>query len=277
MGTGLSRLVFQPPRPSYTDDPNLVWLTTRRGNRIPAFHVYRSSSALTVLFSHGNAEDIGMVVNYFKELAPVWDVNIFAYEYSGYGCSSGTPSEANVYADIEAAYDYLTSQCRVDPKKIVLYGRSLGTGACVHLASGRLGLAGVILQSPLLSVHRIGINLRVTLPGDMFRNIDKIGKVKCPVFIIHGVRDTVVPFSHGVALYNACATAVTPYWIADAGHNNVEAAGREEFVLNMGRFFKFLRTLESKDAEAQWDTTCKTVDQEPPKLWTMPGTKGLLA
>lgn len=91
----------------------------------------RSRTQPTLLFSHGNAEDLGMIVNYFREIAPIWNVNIFAYEYTGacwssfkvknklqmskilqlsfitflgYGLSSGTPSESNVYADAEAAY-----------------------------------------------------------------------------------------------------------------------------------------------------------------------------
>jgi abhydrolase domain-containing protein 17 len=89
-----------------------------------------------------------------------------------------SPQE-NCYADIEAAYAYLTQTQSVAPSSIILYGRSLGSGPTCYLAErlSREGtqLGGAILQSPLCSAFRVAFNFRFTLPGDMFANIDRIG------------------------------------------------------------------------------------------------------
>ena len=95
----------------------------------------------------------------------------------------GEPSEQNCYADIEAAYQYLREVKKLLPEQIVLYGRSLGSGPTCYLAaktaeSGR-SIAGVILQSPVLSVLRVvSFNYRNTTVGDKFANIDIVEKIR---------------------------------------------------------------------------------------------------
>ncbi|CAN0398486.1 unnamed protein product, partial [Laminaria digitata] len=156
-------------------------------------------------------------------------VNVLAYEYSGYGKSEGTVSEENCYADVRAAYDYLTTQKKVLPQQIVLYGRSLGSGPTCQLAeelaADGVELGGIMLQSPLASAFRVAFNFRFTMPGDLFPNIDRVKNVACPLFIIHGTRDEVVPFWHGQELFLATPTKwrAKPFWVDGAGHNNVEA------------------------------------------------------
>merc|ERR1712039_850157 len=104
------------------------------------------------------------------------EVNIFAYEYTGYGMSTGEPYEQAIYADIEAAFKYLRDIIGVPWSEVVLYGRSLGSGPSIHLAS-RTAVRAMVLQSPLLSIFRIAFSSGLTLPGDMFANVDKIGHV----------------------------------------------------------------------------------------------------
>lgn len=241
MGLSLNKLVFQPPPTSYSNNSNLLWLSTSRNQLIAAFHIFLSESYPTILFSHGNAEDLGIIVNFLREAACIWRVNILAYEYSGYGLSSGTPSEANIYSDAEAAYNYLVKDFQVPSSSIIVYGRSLGSGPSIHLAA-KFPVRGLIIQSGILSVHRVAINLRITLPGDMFCNIDKIANVQCPVFFIHGVKDQIVPISHGMQLYNECTNAVSPYWIEEASHNNIESVAGIEFFENVSRFLSFLES-----------------------------------
>eukprot|EP00922_Rhytidocystis_sp_ex-Travisia-forbesii_P057954 GHVS01085747.1.p1 GENE.GHVS01085747.1~~GHVS01085747.1.p1 ORF type:complete len:345 (-),score=31.59 GHVS01085747.1:680-1714(-) len=223
MGNALNNVVFRPPfPPSYNIDPHLHWIKTSRNQIIPAFYIDRSRP-LTLLFSHGNAEDIGLVVRYFKQQAIRWDCNVFAYEYSGYGQSSGEVCEANTYADIAAAYDYLVGSLRTPPNRIILYGRSLGSGPSVHLASHQK-VGGLILQSPIASVHRVRLNPPFTLPGDMYANIDKIGKADCCILFIHGTMDDIVPFEHSKVMYNLCnPSRVFGCWIAGGGHNDLES------------------------------------------------------
>merc|ERR1712113_709908 len=135
----------------------------------------------TLLFSHGNAEDLGMIIQYFREVSHILEVNIFAYEYTGYGMSTGEPHEQATYADIEAAFKYLRDIIGMPWQEVVLYGRSIGTGPSIHLAT-KTAVRAMVLQSPLLSVNRIAMNSRITLAGDMFPNIDRIGQVVCPVY-----------------------------------------------------------------------------------------------
>jgi abhydrolase domain-containing protein 17 len=184
---------------------------------------------VTILFSHGNAEDLGMIYDWFNDLARVLRCNIMAYDYTGYGKANGSPTEDGCYSDIEAAYKYLTSERHILPEQIVLYGRSLGSGPSCYLAAktataGR-SVAGLILQSPLLSAYRVAFNFRFTMTGDKFPNIDYAQNIKCPVFIIHGTQDEVVPFWHGQDLFLSVPQKwrAKPYWVEGAGHNNIEA------------------------------------------------------
>lgn len=233
MGDAISSLLFQPPAPTYLHPSRHFWLTTSaNGSGIPAFFIERPGASITILFSHGNAEDLGMIYDWFNDLARVLRCNIMAYDYTGYGKSSSsgvTPTEENCYADIEAAYTYLTEVRHIQPEQIVLYGRSLGSGPSCYLASktaskGR-SVAGVILQSPLLSAYRVAFNFRFTMPGDKFPNIDYAPNIKCPVFIVHGTQDEVVPFWHGQELFLNLPQQwrAKPFWVEGAGHNNIEA------------------------------------------------------
>ena len=126
-----------------------------------------------------------------------------------------------------------SSKSDSSPSPLSSYGRSLGSGPSLYLAqktasSGR-SVAGLILQSPLLSAYRVAFNFRFTLPGDRFPNVDRAPDVACPAFVIHGTVDEVVPFWHGQELFEALPTAwrAKPFWVEGAGHNNIESRLRE--------------------------------------------------
>eukprot|EP00921_Rhytidocystis_pertsovi_P009802 GHVQ01015749.1.p1 GENE.GHVQ01015749.1~~GHVQ01015749.1.p1 ORF type:complete len:457 (+),score=24.38 GHVQ01015749.1:1533-2903(+) len=222
MGNALNPLVFRPPRPpNYGHHKDLLYLTTEGGGIIPACFINRGYRC-TLLFSHGNAEDLGSVVEYFRHQSVLWECNVFAYEYSGYGLSSGKPSEANTYADAEAAYKYVRHVLNISSDDIVLYGRSLGSGPSVELAI-RHPVRGLVLQSPIASVHRVRFMAPFTLPGDMFLNIDKISKAPCPILFIHGLADEVVSIDNSKSMHRLCnKSRVFHCWIPGAGHNNLE-------------------------------------------------------
>jgi len=244
MGGTLTKLVFQPPDATYTKDPNLIWLHTSEHEVIPAFFIDRDAK-LTLLFSHGNAEDLGMIIQYFREVSHNLEVNIFAYEYTGYGMSTGEPHEQAVYADIEAAFKYLRDIIGIPWTEVVLYGRSVGSGPSIHLAT-RTAVRAMVLQSPLSSIFRIAMHSRFTLPGDMFTNVDKIGKVRCPVYVVHGTKDEIVPFWHGEDLVRNCRKhcQYPPYWVQDGGHNNLEIVARQPFYDNLAKFLQWLEKEE---------------------------------
>eukprot|EP00698_Gefionella_okellyi_P012234 TRINITY_DN3285_c0_g1_i2.p2 TRINITY_DN3285_c0_g1~~TRINITY_DN3285_c0_g1_i2.p2 ORF type:complete len:131 (+),score=27.22 TRINITY_DN3285_c0_g1_i2:725-1117(+) len=116
-------------------------------------------------------------------------------------------------------------------------GRSVGTGPTVHEAARQPAAScflGVMLISPLLSAFRVGLGR--TLPFDKFCNIDKIGKIECPVFILHGDSDEVVPFAHGQELHKRCKKPFPPWWMRHIGHNNIGFQDRE-FRDKVAEFF----------------------------------------
>jgi hypothetical protein len=137
--------------------------------KIPSFRgvhiatvVYRvlpsrvSSSTKTIIYSHGNATDIGAMFPIQVVLAHSLDCNVVVYDYSGYGESGGVPMECNTYRDIKAVYDYVLDEL-VDgePTNIILYGQSVGSGPCCHLAASEGELGGMILHSPFTSGMRV--------------------------------------------------------------------------------------------------------------------------
>lgn len=89
----------------------------------------------TLLFSHGNAVDLGQMTSFFIGLGQRINCNIFSYDYSGYGMSTGKPTEKNLYADIDAAWHALRTRYGISPENIILYGQSIGTVPTVDLAS----------------------------------------------------------------------------------------------------------------------------------------------
>lgn len=225
------RMIFQPQRSSYSDTPDIVKLTTVDGTRISALYLPNPAATFTLLFSHGNAEDIGDNRSFFQELRSA-GFSVFAYDYHGYGTSGGTPSEKAVYSDIDAAYDYLTGTLRVPPERIISFGRSVGTGAAIDLAS-RKPVAGLIVQSGFTTAFRVLTHVPL-VPFDKFRNVDKIRQVKAPILFMHGRSDRVIPFRQGLALYEQANQPKTSFWVEGADHNDFELVTGE-------RYFKALR------------------------------------
>lgn len=161
------------------------------------------------------------------------------YEYTGFGESNGKiPSEQSLYDDIETVYLYLTENLNVDPNRIILYGRSIGSGPSSYLAE-KYEVAGVILHSPIMSALRVVFNLRFTLPFDKFPNIDRMANIECPIFIIHGRRDEIVPFYHAEELYSKSKNKYPPYYVEGAGHNNVEKFA-SDYLVKIRQFIQYV-------------------------------------
>ena len=128
---------------------------TRNGNSIACMYVKNTENPqFTLLFSHGNAVDLGQMSSFFVGLGSRIGCNIMAYDYSGYGSSTGKPTESNLYADTEAAWQALLTRYNLRPDQVILYGQSIGTVAAVDLAT-RHEVAGIILHSPLMSGMRV--------------------------------------------------------------------------------------------------------------------------
>lgn len=149
------------------------------------------------------------------------------------------PSEYNTYADIEAAYKCLEDQYGVKEEDVVLYGQSVGSGPTVDLAARLSRLRAVVLHSPILSGLRVMYPVKRTYWFDIYKNIDKIGMVNCPVLIMHGTSDEVVDFSHGKQLWELCKEKYEPLWLKGGGHCNLELY--PEYIKHLR---KFISTVE---------------------------------
>uniref|UniRef100_A0A8C4QCS3 Protein ABHD13 n=1 Tax=Eptatretus burgeri TaxID=7764 RepID=A0A8C4QCS3_EPTBU len=257
-----AKLAFLPPEPTYSlvgDEAGGRWALrlsdraewqysrreldavevsmtrTHRGSRLACMFVRCTpESRFTLLFSHGNAVDLGQMSSFYLGLGTRLGCDVFSYDYSGYGASSGKPSEKNLYADVEAAWHVLCNRYAVPPESIILYGQSIGTVPTVDLAS-RFECAAVVLHSPLTSGMRVAFpNTRRTYCFDAFPSIDKIARVRAPVLVIHGTEDEVIDFSHGLAMYERCQRPVEPLWVEGAGHNDVELYG--QYLERLKRF-----------------------------------------
>ncbi len=114
----------------------------------------KETAKFTILFSHGGTVDLGNLCNFLFTLGDRLGCNIFIYDYSGFGQSTGTPTERAVYADAETAYGLLLNKYHIKTERIVLYGQSLGTAPSLHLAT-KFPVAGLILHSPFLSAARL--------------------------------------------------------------------------------------------------------------------------
>lgn len=268
----VNQVAFFPPRPPgyHVNEEKKVWLVepdygltplpdlsaegiavdtvrmwTRRGNVIFGFHFRRVDASRTILFSHGNSTDIGIMFNHLKDLCLRMRADVFAYEYSGYGESSGVPSEEDLYSDVEAAFHYLTHDCSIAEEQIVCYGQSIGSVPSIDLAS-RTDVGGLILHSAMKSGLGVIHDVKTMFWFDVFQNASRITSVKCPVFVIHGTHDTEIPFEHGVTLYEACPPklAFDPWWVKEAGHNDIEVNHRS---LYFDHLIKFINALDAPD------------------------------
>jgi len=237
-------IIFQPQPPSYTDAALSAMLARSNpagrvvhlksgGTTIAAFYLPNPQTRYTLLFSHGNAEDIGQVMFF---LQPFYDAgfSIMAYDYRGYGTSSGKPSEDGVYSDANATYDYVTQELHLPPNQIIAMGRSLGSAAAIHLAATR-PVAGLIAEAPFLSAFRVLTRIQI-LPWDKFNNAREIRNVHVPVLIVHGSGDQVVPFWHGRRLYELAHEPKTFMPVLGAGHNDIVLLAGKKYIQALQTF-----------------------------------------
>jgi abhydrolase domain-containing protein 17 len=221
------RMIFMPPPATYnaTTLP-IVHVQAEDGVRIAALHLPNDTARFAILYSHGNAEDLGWMLPTLEQLREL-GFAVVAYDYRGYGASTGgPPTTAGVSRDIAAVYAWMTRDLGIPPERVVLYGRSLGSGPATELAA-REPVAGLILESAFTSAYVVLTRFAI-LPFDRFPNIRHIRDVNAPVLVIHGTRDEVIPFSHGRRLHDAVTGPRSALWVEGARHNDVAlVAGRQ--------------------------------------------------
>lgn len=209
----------KPSKPSYSlYNPNLIWIPRTKNNDdgpaekefsdIPClFLPYSEPSDKLIVYFHGNSEDIGDTELLFFPLRSVWKFHILSVEYPSYGQYQKHPplSEESIYQDAETVYQHITRKFRLKESQIILFGRSLGTAPAIHLASLFKPLA-LILISPFCSIRAaagaLSFPLLAKLVRERFDNQTKIQLVTCPLMIIHGMKDALVPVGQSHTLIN---------------------------------------------------------------------------
>jgi fermentation-respiration switch protein FrsA (DUF1100 family) len=159
-----------------------------------------------ILYSHGNGSNLSKRQGAIRRWRDATGMAVLAYDYPGYGRSSGRPNEANCYAAAEASLDWLAEK-GVPAGRVLHVGESLGSAVAVEMAV-RHGGRMVVLLCPFTSMPDMAQYRFPWLPGRylvwaQFDSLAKVPSLKCPVFIAHGTEDTVVPARFGKRLYEA--------------------------------------------------------------------------
>ena len=199
---------------------------------------------VTWLWFHGNAGNVSHRLNEIALVHEKVGVNVFIFDYRGYGRSDGRVSEQGTYEDGVAALKYLESRPDVDPAKIVFFGRSLGAGVAVETAV-RHRPYGLVIESGFTSVRSMARRHYPFLPlGFLVRtkydSVSKIPKVDAPVLVIHGDSDSIVSFEEGLKLFKEAREPKEFYTIEGADHNDTCLVGGDPYFERLRSFVQDL-------------------------------------
>ena len=205
----------QPPAPSSTSrtSPGLLWF-------------------------YGNGENVAAIWPIVREFQPPGTA-VLVLDYPGYGASGGRATEAALYAAADAAYSALASRPDVDPRRIYVYGRSLGSAVASHTAAHH-PVAGLILESPLTNAAEMARYHYRLLPRFLLHlsldNVANVRLVHCPILLFHGDADRLVPTAMGKAVAAAAAGPVEVVLIHGAGHNDTYDLGGRAYRDKLWKF-----------------------------------------
>ena len=222
-----------------------LWFETGDGIRLHGWLVPAPSSPVLLLFCHGNAGNISHRVDNIRRLYDV-GISVLIFDYRGYGRSGGAITEAGFYLDAEAAYELARNRAEAAGQKLVIFGRSLGGIAAVHLASSR-SCSGVILESTFthmaaMAKEHFPLPVPESLLRDKLNSVDKIGRITAPVLFFHGDSDDIVPLRLGQELYAATKAPKEFVTLVGAGHNDTYFVGGSEYFQKFRGFIDKLQT-----------------------------------
>ncbi len=218
-----------------------IWFESEDGVALHGWWIEHEKARATVVYCHGNAGSIADRLAIYLELRRL-KINIFTFDYRGYGRSAGRPTEDGVCADVRAAVDYVTGELGKAPSRTLLFGHSMGGAVAIDGALHR-PVAGLVVQSSFTDVRSMAHHFHPSSPvrwlaRNAFRSIEKVPRLALPKLFIHGTADGTVPFSMGEQLF---AAAVEPkQWLAvpQAGHNDVHRHRPLRYYRAIGRFYR---------------------------------------
>lgn len=222
-----------------------VYFPSTDRTRLHGWWLEHPEAKTTLIYCHGNRGSIADRLRIFRQLLRI-KANVFAFDYRGYGRSTGTPSERGLYADVRAAIDLLTE--RGHPlESLVLFGHSMGGAVAIDGAWHR-AVGGLVVQSSFTQLKDMARHRYPDLPmhwitSNNFRSIEKVPYLEMPKLFVHGTADEVVPYHHGEELFRAAAEPKTFLRVPDAGHHDVPDKGGLRYF---HRLVRFRRELERR-------------------------------
>jgi hypothetical protein len=243
------RLAFPAPRAPLPDPSVLgiphgerIELVMGDGTKLAGWYLRAAEQPAqpspALLWFYGNGENIAGIWQILRDFQPP-GAALLVVDYPGYGGSEGRATEAGMYAAADAAYAALVARPEVDPKRIYVYGRSLGSAPAIYSVT-RHPAAGLILESPFTNAAEMAREAYRILPRFILRlsldNLSRIKQVRCPVLLFHGTADRLVPTAMGMKLAAAAPGPVEVVLIHGAGHNDTYDVGGREYRDKVWRF-----------------------------------------
>lgn len=255
----VSSVLYPCPAPSYTIDSfpgELIWiprgpvidadltgdgaLASPVGESVPCLMLPYESARFLIIFFHSNAEDLGRCRWFCHFLRDQFQVHVLAVEYPGYGiCGEQCPTRETVMSNATAALQFATQALKLPLDRIKLFGRSIGTGPALQLAS-KFKVSGLVLVTPFCNVRAVfreKVGPLSMMVEEWFANDEAIKEVKSPTMIIHGRKDSLIPWKHGEALYNSCIARKLFINPVAMEHNTNLTSDISFLIVPMFRFF----------------------------------------
>ncbi len=224
----------QPDRKVYhAEDMQQIGIITADNLVLNAWYKPAEHNKQTILYLHGNAGHIGHRM-YLARQFLAEGFGVLLMDYRGYGGNKGHPTELGLYEDGRAAFNFLLNQ-NINPKHIVLYGESLGTGVATELARENK-VCALVLQSPythftaLARFHYPWVLLPLR---DKFDSLSRMKQITSPILFLHGEQDVVVPYIQGRTLFEAANEPKQWIGFSDKGHNDL---WNEQFTTEVTKF-----------------------------------------
>ena len=209
-----------------------VWLPVDDAVTVFGWFVNAGPGKPVLLWCHGNAGNVS------HRLENIWQlyqrgISVFIFDYRGYGRSTGTPSEAGLYQDALASYDYLRQKRQISAEHLILFGRSLGSAVAGEVALQRSS-AGLIVEGAFPSIQSMSDHHYMGLPAGWLMDVEfhlaqKVASLQVPILVMHGEIDSVVPLALGRQIFDAAREPKQWFVVAGAEHNNVPFVGGDSY------------------------------------------------
>ena len=216
-----------------------VYFETADGQRLHGWFFPLEDQSPVILCCHGNAGNISHRLENVRLLVEQ-GLQVFIFDYRGYGRSTGKPSEKGLYLDGLAAYDYLISTQQIAPDAVIPFGRSLGAAVALEIALHRM-VKSVIIEGAFTSTREMARTMPLfylvsfVVPSH-YNSAEKIRRITVPILVVHAQRDEIVPYSMGERLFAGANEPTFFYPVEGATHNDTYMMGGEKYFQTLAVF-----------------------------------------